>query len=198
MKITSQTDRGVLFRPNFLLPLLLPPAVIADSLSVSAPAQTLSKVEGDMLQLTCEVSRTTLQHTHLSVGWYLRSPEDVAAPPQELVTLSRDFVLRSGGPYRQRMSAGDLRLDKTSATAYRLTIHKLQPMDQGLLYCQAAEWIQDPDGSWFTMTRKQSDKTQLRIQPTGELGEKKNMCGLSVSVRVCVCDVGLWTSPCRF
>lgn len=140
--------------------------VIADSLTVTAPAQTLSKVEGDTLQLTCEVSRTTMQHTHLSVGWYLRSPEDAAAPPQELVTLSRDFVLRSGGPYRQRMAAGDLRLDKTSATAYRLTIHKLQPVDQGLLYCQAAEWIQDPDDSWFAMTRKQSDKTQLRIQPT--------------------------------
>uniref|UniRef100_A0A8C9WTG8 Immunoglobulin superfamily member 3 n=1 Tax=Sander lucioperca TaxID=283035 RepID=A0A8C9WTG8_SANLU len=140
--------------------------VIADSLMVVAPAQTLSKVEGDTLQLTCEVSRTTLQHTHLSVGWYLRSPEDAAAPPQELVTLSRDFVLRSGGPYRQRMAAGDLRLDKTSATSYRLTIHKLQPVDQGLLYCQAAEWIQDTDESWFAMTRKQSDKTQLRIQPT--------------------------------
>uniref|UniRef100_A0A8C4IRJ4 Immunoglobulin superfamily member 3 n=1 Tax=Dicentrarchus labrax TaxID=13489 RepID=A0A8C4IRJ4_DICLA len=140
--------------------------VIADSLTVTAPAQTLSKVEGDTLQLNCEVSRTTMQHTHLSVGWYLRSPEDAAAPPQELVTLSRDFVLRSGGPYRQRMAAGDLRLDKTSATAYRLTIHKLQPVDQGLLYCQAAEWIQDTDGSWFAMTRKQSDKTQLRIQPT--------------------------------
>uniref|UniRef100_A0A8C7YE69 Immunoglobulin superfamily member 3 n=1 Tax=Oryzias sinensis TaxID=183150 RepID=A0A8C7YE69_9TELE len=140
--------------------------VIADSLTVTAPAQTLSKIEGDTLQLTCEVSRTTEQHTHLSVGWYLRSPEDAAAPPQELVTLSRDFVLRSGGPYRQRMAAGDLRLDKTSATAYRLTIHKLQPIDQGLLYCQAAEWIQDPDGSWFAMTRKQSEKTQLRIQPT--------------------------------
>lgn len=140
--------------------------VIADSLTVVAPAQTLSKVEGDMLQLTCEVSRTTMHHTHLSVGWYLRAPEDATAAPQELVTLSRDFVLRSGGPYRQRMSAGDLRLDKTSATAYRLTIHKLQPVDQGLLYCQAAEWIQDPDGSWFAMTRKQSDKNQLRIQPT--------------------------------
>lgn len=140
--------------------------IIPDSLSVTAPAQTLSKVEGDTLQLNCEVSRTTVQHTHLSVGWYLRSPEDAAAPPQELVTLSRDFVLRSGGPYRPRMAAGDLRLDKTSANAYRLTIHMLQPADQGLLYCQATEWIQDTDESWFAMTRKQSDKTQLRIQPT--------------------------------
>lgn len=125
-------------------------------------------MEGDTLQLTCEVSRATEQHTHLSVGWYLRSPEDSNVSPQEILTLSRDFVLRAGGPYKQRMTAGDLRLDKTSATSYRLTIHRLQPADQGLLYCQAAEWIQDPDRSWFAMTRKQADKTQLRIQPTGE------------------------------
>ena len=157
-----------IFCANFPSSPFVSSAVIADSLTVTAPVQTLSKVEGDTLQLTCEVSRTTVQHTHLSVGWYLRSPEEATAPPQELVTLSRDFVLRSGGPYRQRMAAGDLRLDKTSATSYRLTIHKLQPMDQGLLYCQAAEWIQDADGSWFAMTRKQSEKTQLRIQPTGE------------------------------
>ncbi|XP_014020320.1 immunoglobulin superfamily member 3 isoform X1 [Salmo salar] len=140
--------------------------VIPDSLTVTAPPQTLSQVEGDTLQLSCEVSRTTEQHTHLSVGWYLRSPEDAVAPPLEILTLSRDFVLRAGGPYKQRMTSGDLRLDKTSATSYRLTIHRLQPADQGLLYCQAAEWIQDPDRSWFAMTRKQADKTQLRIQPT--------------------------------
>ncbi|CDQ95699.1 unnamed protein product [Oncorhynchus mykiss] len=143
-----------------------PPAVIPDSLTVAAPPQTLSQVEGDTLQLSCEVSRATEQHTHLSVGWYLRSPEDAVAPPLEILTLSRDFVLHAGGPYKQRMTSGDLRLDKTSATSYRLTIHRLQPADQGLLYCQAAEWIQDPDRSWFAMTRKQADKTQLRIQPT--------------------------------
>ncbi|KAL0963628.1 hypothetical protein UPYG_G00308810 [Umbra pygmaea] len=140
--------------------------VIPDSLAVTSPPQTLSQVEGDTLQLNCEVSRETEQHTHLSVGWYLRPLEDAAAPPQEILTLSRDFVLRAGGPYKQRMSAGDLRLDKTSATSYRLTIHRLQPLDQGLLYCQAAEWIQDSDGSWFAMTRKQANKTQVRIQPT--------------------------------
>ncbi|XP_030643447.1 immunoglobulin superfamily member 3 [Chanos chanos] len=140
--------------------------VIPDTLSVTAPAQTLSKIEGDTLQLTCEVTRQTAQHTHLAVGWYLRSPDDPDASPRDLVTLSRDFVLRPGGPYRQRLSSGDLRLDKTSATSYRLTIYKLQPADQGLLYCEASEWIQDPDRSWIAMTRKQSDKTSVKVQPT--------------------------------
>ncbi|KAG9348862.1 hypothetical protein JZ751_029179 [Albula glossodonta] len=118
-----------------------------------------------MLQLSCEVTRLTSQHTHLSVGWYLRSP-DPSSPPQDLVSLSRDFVLRPGAPYRQRFTSGDVRLDKISSATYRLTIYKLQPADQGVVYCEAAEWIQDPDRSWYAMVRKQSDKTTVKVQPT--------------------------------
>ncbi|XP_066542804.1 immunoglobulin superfamily member 3 [Hoplias malabaricus] len=140
--------------------------VIPDTLTVTSASQSLSKVEGDILQLSCEVTRQTVQHTHLAVGWYLRSPDDPGAQPRDLVTLSRDFVLRPGGPYRQRLSSGDLRLDKTSTTTYRLTIYKLQPTDQGQFYCEASEWIQDPDRSWYSMTRKQSDKTSVKVQPT--------------------------------
>ncbi|XP_076850451.1 LOW QUALITY PROTEIN: immunoglobulin superfamily member 3 [Brachyhypopomus gauderio] len=142
------------------------PAVIPDTLSVTSVAQSLSTVEGDTLQLSCEVTHKTTQHTHLAVGWYLRPAEEPSGTPRDLVTLSREFVLRPGGSYRQRLASGDLRLDKTSASTYRLTIYKLQPADQGQFYCEASEWIQDPDRSWYAMTRKQSDKTTVKVQPT--------------------------------
>lgn len=144
--------------------------VIPDTLNVTSVAQSLNKVEGDTLQLTCEVTRQTAQHSHLSVGWFLRSPERDSSP-QDLVMLSRDFVLRAGNPYKQRFAFGDLRLDKTSSASYRLSIYRLQPADQGLLYCEAAEWIQDPDQSWYAMTRKQSEKTMVKVQPTGTFGD---------------------------
>ncbi|XP_076857264.1 immunoglobulin superfamily member 3-like [Brachyhypopomus gauderio] len=140
--------------------------VIPDTLSVTSVAQSLSTVEGDTLQLSCEVTHKTTQHTHLAVGWYLRPAEEPSGTPRDLVTLSREFVLRPGGSYRQRLASGDLRLDKTSASTYRLTIYKLQPADQGQFYCEASEWIQDPDRSWYAMTRKQSDKTTVKVQPT--------------------------------
>uniref|UniRef100_A0A4W4H5Z5 Immunoglobulin superfamily member 3 n=1 Tax=Electrophorus electricus TaxID=8005 RepID=A0A4W4H5Z5_ELEEL len=140
--------------------------VIPDTLTVTSSAQSLSKVEGEALQLSCEVTHQTTQHTHLAVGWYLRPPEDPSTQPRDLVTLSREFVLRPGGPYRQRLASGDLRLDKTSSSTYRFTIYRLQPGDQGQLYCEASEWIQDPDRSWYAMTRKQSDKTTVKVQPT--------------------------------
>lgn len=153
---------------------------------MSSAAQTLSKVEGETLQLTCEVSRQTAQHTHLAVGWYLKPADDPAAGPRDVVTLSRDFVLRPGGPYRQRLSSGDLRLDKTGASSYRLTIYRLQPADQGQFYCEASEWIQDPDRSWYAISRKQSEKTAVRVQPTGQ----------SLCVFVCLC-VFVWLVNCK-
>ncbi|KAK2850223.1 hypothetical protein Q7C36_009006 [Tachysurus vachellii] len=140
--------------------------VIPDTLSVTSTTQTLSKVEGDTLLLSCEVTRQTSQHTHVAVGWYVRSLDEPSAAPRDLVTLTRDMVLRPGTSYRQRLSSGDVRLDKTSSTSYRLTIYSLQPTDQGQYYCEASEWIQDPDRSWYSMTRKQSDKTMVKVQPT--------------------------------
>ncbi|KAK3543418.1 hypothetical protein QTP70_020440, partial [Hemibagrus guttatus] len=140
--------------------------VIPDTLSVTSTTQTLSKVEGDTLLLSCEVTRQTSQHTHVAVGWYVRSPDEPSAPPRDLVTLTRDMVLRPGTSYRQRLSSGDVRLDKISSTSYRLIIYSLQPTDHGQYYCEASEWIQDPDRSWYAMTRKQSDKTMVKVQPT--------------------------------
>ncbi|XP_028656565.2 LOW QUALITY PROTEIN: immunoglobulin superfamily member 3 [Erpetoichthys calabaricus] len=136
--------------------------VIPDTLSVSSIGQTISKVEGDSLHVTCEVTEQTSQHSHLSVAWFLRGAEQQSV--QEIISLSRDFVLRPGGSYKQRYASGDVRLDKTSSTTYKLTIYRMQPADHGEIFCEAAEWIQEPDRTWFAMTKKQSNKTVVTVQ----------------------------------
>ncbi|XP_029393797.1 immunoglobulin superfamily member 2 isoform X2 [Mus pahari] len=83
----------------------------------------------------------------------------------EIVSLSKDFVLTPGSSYADRFVARDIRLDKLGATSFRLSIGKLQPSDQGQVFCEATEWIQDPDETWTLITRKQTDQTVLRIQP---------------------------------
>uniref|UniRef100_A0A452GIE9 Ig-like domain-containing protein n=1 Tax=Gopherus agassizii TaxID=38772 RepID=A0A452GIE9_9SAUR len=138
-------------------------AVIPDSLRVTSVPQTLNKVERDSLELKCEVSKSTAQHSHLSVSWYRQK---VGEPPVEVISLSRDFVLRAGSTYAQRQATGNVRLDKVGETTSRLTVYNLQPSDQGEFYCEAAEWIQDPDKSWYAMTRKRSEGTTVNIQAT--------------------------------
>ncbi|XP_065598004.1 immunoglobulin superfamily member 3-like [Cyrtonyx montezumae] len=133
--------------------------VIADTLSVSMRPQNLTCAEGDAMELTCEVSRSTTQHTHLSVGWYGLRGEHRA----EILTLSKDFVLMPGPAYAQRFLAGNVRLDKVGSTLYRLSIAAVEPSDQGQVYCEAAEWIEDPDGMWKDISRSQSERTSLVV-----------------------------------
>ena len=127
--------------------------------------QTLSKEEGEPLELTCEAAKATAQHTHLSVTWYLM--QDGQSPATKIISLSRDFMLMPGPSYTERFEVGDVRLDKLGAATFRLSIGSLRPSDQGQLFCEAAEWIQDPDETWTVITRKQTDQTTLRIQPAG-------------------------------
>ncbi|XP_055994953.1 immunoglobulin superfamily member 3 [Sorex fumeus] len=137
--------------------------VIPDTLQTTAVPQSLHKVEQDPLELTCEVATETVQHSHLSVAWLRQKGND---RPVEVIALARDFVLQSSSEYAQRQSLGEVRLDKLGSTTFRLTIFHLQPSDQGEFYCRAAEWIQDPDGSWYAMTQKRSEGTVVNVQPT--------------------------------
>ncbi|XP_048811614.1 immunoglobulin superfamily member 3 isoform X4 [Lagopus muta] len=137
--------------------------VIPDSLRVTAVPQTLHRVERDSLELKCEVSKSTAQHSHVSISWYRQRGGEA---PVEIISLSRDFVLRAGGTYAQRHATGDVRLDKVGETTSKLTIFNLHPSDQGEFYCEAAEWIQDPDKSWYAMTRKRSQGTIVNVQAT--------------------------------
>ncbi|XP_065718774.1 immunoglobulin superfamily member 3 isoform X2 [Patagioenas fasciata] len=137
--------------------------VIPDSLRVTAVPQTLNKVERDSLELKCEVSKSTAQHSHVSIAWYRQRGSEA---PVEIISLSRDFVLRAGSAYAQRQATGDVRLDKVGETTSKLTIYNLHPSDQGEFYCEAAEWIQDPDKSWYAMTRKRSQGAIVNVQAT--------------------------------
>ncbi|XP_076789142.1 immunoglobulin superfamily member 2 isoform X1 [Arvicanthis niloticus] len=138
--------------------------VIPDTLSATMPSQTLSKKEGEPLELTCEATTATVQHTHLSLTWYLMQ-EGGGSQATEIISLSRDFVLTPGSSYADRFVAGDIRLNKLGATLFKLSVGRLQPSDQGQVFCEATEWIQDPDETWTLITRKKTDQTALRIQP---------------------------------
>ncbi|KAM9277627.1 immunoglobulin superfamily member 2 [Cariama cristata] len=141
-------------------------SVIADTLSASMAPQVLTNTEGDMVELTCEVSKSTAQHTHLSVGWYhLQGAGHHRA--EEVLTLSKDFVLRPGPSYAQRFLVGDVQLNKIGNTTYKLSIRGAEPSDQGQLYCEAAEWIEDPDETWKDISRKQTGRTSLVVMSQG-------------------------------
>lgn len=129
--------------------------------------QALTLTEGDAVELTCEVSKSTAQHTHLSVGWFLLQGAG-EHHAEEVLTLSKDFILKPGPSYEQRFLEGDVRLNKVGNTTYKLSIGGVKPSDQGQLYCEAAEWIEDPDEMWKDISRKKTERTSLAVVSQGK------------------------------
>ncbi|KAM6384762.1 LOW QUALITY PROTEIN: immunoglobulin superfamily member 2 [Alca torda] len=141
-------------------------SVITDTLSASMAPQVLTRAEGEAVELTCEVSKSTTQHTHLSVGWY-RLQGSGESHAEEVLTLSKDFVLSPGPSYTQRFLVGDVQLNKVGNTTYKLSIGGVEPSDRGQLYCEATEWIEDPDETWKDISRKQTGRTSLEVMSQG-------------------------------
>uniref|UniRef100_A0A2K6F603 Immunoglobulin superfamily member 2 n=1 Tax=Propithecus coquereli TaxID=379532 RepID=A0A2K6F603_PROCO len=161
--------------------------VIPDTLSVTMSSQTLRKEESEPLELTCEASKATGQHTHLSVTWYL-TQDGGRSPATKIISLSKDFMLIPGPLYTERFAAGDVRFSKLGATTFTLSIERLQPSDQGQLFCEAVEWIQDPDETWTFITKKQTDQTTLRIQPAGNYLLRKFIDIIHCKKKDLICD----------
>ncbi|KAJ1112319.1 hypothetical protein NDU88_000587 [Pleurodeles waltl] len=133
--------------------------VIPDTLKVSMMPTNLDVEAEDLLQLTCEVSTKTHRHTHLSVAWYLQQD----AQTRSILSLSRDFVVSPGPAYLERHSASEISMEKMGRASYRLTILSVQLSDWGQVYCEATEWIQDLDESWYPLTHKQSQKARVHV-----------------------------------
>ncbi|XP_072300221.1 immunoglobulin superfamily member 3-like [Eucyclogobius newberryi] len=155
--------------------------VIDNSLSVSSSAPaSLAQTEGDGLELSCDVSSNTIQHTHLSLGWFLRgNAENLISRP--LLSLDRDFVLIPGPDFEGRYKAELIRLDKIGAVTYRLKMSHLKLSDQGTLYCEAQEWIQDPDRTWIAIATKKATETNLTVQAKEVLSDSASVA-VAVSI----------------
>ncbi|MCI4378268.1 hypothetical protein PGIGA_G00213980 [Pangasianodon gigas] len=135
--------------------------VIEDTLmaSYSGPASHSISV-GESLQLKCQVSSQTFQHTHLSVTWYLRSSSDT----RPIISLDRDLTVRPGPEFVARYHSGLIVMQKIEDTTYILKIRQVQQSDSGEIYCQAEEWVQDPDRSWFSICHRNTTGSNIEVK----------------------------------
>ncbi|KAF7654150.1 hypothetical protein LDENG_00073490 [Lucifuga dentata] len=159
--------------------------VIDNSLTISSPIPTsLSLNEGDTLTTTCQVSSNTIQHTHLSFAWYLHKNGEESAQP--IISLDKDFTLRPGQGFEDRYQAGLIGLDKVGEVTYNLKMAQLELSDQGRIYCEAQEWIQDPDRSWYSIAQKRAEEATLNVKAKEVAPDRS-----SLVVRISVQDTTL-------
>uniref|UniRef100_A0A7N9CTN7 Immunoglobulin superfamily member 8 n=1 Tax=Macaca fascicularis TaxID=9541 RepID=A0A7N9CTN7_MACFA len=122
--------------------------------------------EGQELALGCLARTSTQQHTHLAVSFGRSVPEAPVgrATLQEVVGIRSDLAVEAGAPYAERLAAGELRLGKEGTDRYRMVVGGAQAGDAGTYHCTAAEWIQDPDGSWAQIAEKRAVLAHVDVQ----------------------------------
>lgn len=158
--------------------------VIPDTLLISH-ARTLSDqpmTQGAELQLTCKASALSQQHTHLSITFGVRGGAGAAVGPpgaqghtlREIITLDRGLAVTPGrsGSYDKRYQAGEISLEKrigdSSGDLYVMKISAVAPEDSGSYFCEAVQWIQDPDGTWQKIAQRTMEMGNLTVQPLGQ------------------------------
>lgn len=140
------------------------------AVAASPPLPQMTLSESQELRLTCTALTETQEHTHLSVSFGFSGPESPEGrrTVQEVVGVRRDFAVEASGRFAERHKAQELSVTKLGHQQYQMVLGWLRPEDTGVYHCTAAEWIQDPDGSWQLIAQKQVALARVKVQTVGK------------------------------
>ncbi|KAL4655782.1 immunoglobulin superfamily member 8 [Arapaima gigas] len=191
--------------------------VIPDTLQISHShsLSTQPLTEGAELQLTCEAAIQSKQHTHLSVTFGVRGGNVPLSGTsgqghnlREIIFIGRDLGVAPGrgGDYEQRYQDGEISLEKRKGKAagdrdlYVMKMAAVAPADSGAYFCEAAQWIMDPNGAWERIAQRTMELGNLTVQPLADTvtvtttpwGEVTLPVGSPLSLTCVVQGVGVW------
>lgn len=162
---------------------VFPHSVIPDTLQISYSRSltSLPVPEGAELTLTCSASIQSEQLTHLSIMFGKRggsesmgsgAAEEVSTV-REIISIDKMLNVVAGPSYRKRYDGGEVTLEKRNGEAglgvYVMRMKALQPDDAGSYFCEASQWIRDPDRTWQKIAQRTMEIGNLTVR---ELGEK--------------------------
>ncbi|XP_059417057.1 immunoglobulin superfamily member 8-like [Carassius carassius] len=149
--------------------------VIPDTLLITH-ARILSgqtMIEGTELQLTCAAAVQSDQHTHVSITFRMRSSkgaESQGPTLSEIISIDHELRVTPGhsATYRKRYGDGEIAVEKRRGDGgrdlYVLKMSALAPEDSGSYFCEAAQWIRDPDGKWERIAQRTMELGNLTVQ----------------------------------
>ncbi|XP_049447711.1 immunoglobulin superfamily member 8 [Epinephelus fuscoguttatus] len=156
--------------------------VIPDTLQISYTRSLTSQPvpEGAELTLTCSAGIQSEQLTHLSITFGKRSGGEgmgsgvggEVSTVREIISIDKLLGVVPGHLYKKRYDSGEITLEKRNGEAgqdvYVMKMKAVQPDDSGSYFCEAAQWILDPDRSWQKIAQRTLDIGNLTVQQLAE------------------------------
>ncbi|XP_038151478.1 immunoglobulin superfamily member 8 [Cyprinodon tularosa] len=156
--------------------------VIPDSLQISYTRSLTSQPvpEGAELTLTCSSSIRSEQLTHLSITFGKRDGGERSdsgaggevSTIREIISIDRLLGVVPGRFYKKRYDDGEITLEKRNGEGgqglYVMKMKAVQPDDAGSYFCEASQWIRDPDRTWQRIAQRTLDIGNLTVQPLAE------------------------------
>ncbi|KAJ7998849.1 hypothetical protein DPEC_G00209230 [Dallia pectoralis] len=154
--------------------------VIPDTLLISYTRSLIGQpfLEGAELSLTCSAAISSNVHTHLSITFGVRAAATGSGSSpgtqRDIIAVDKELGLRPGreNSYQRRYDDGELTLMKKSGIggmdAYVMKMSAVAPEDSGLYFCEASQWILDPDGTWQKIAQRSLEIGNLTVQPLAD------------------------------
>ncbi|KAM6928403.1 immunoglobulin superfamily member 8 [Xenentodon cancila] len=156
--------------------------VIPDTLQISYTRSLTGQPvpEGADLTLTCSSSIQSEQLTHLSITFGKRGGGELlgagasaeVSTVREIISIDNLLGILPGRFYQKRYDDGDITLEKRNGEGgqgvYVMRMRAVQPDDTGSYFCEASQWIRDPDRSWQKIAQRTLDIGNLTVQQLAE------------------------------
>ncbi|XP_040890650.1 immunoglobulin superfamily member 8 [Toxotes jaculatrix] len=156
--------------------------VIPDTLQISYSRSLTGQPmpEGAELTLTCSASIQSEQLTHLSITFGKRNGGEGSgigaggevSTVREIISIDNMLGIVPGRSYKKRYDDGEITLEKRNGEGgqgvYVMKMRAVQPDDTGSYFCEASQWILDPDRSWQKIAQRTLDVGNLTVQQLAE------------------------------
>ncbi|KAK7898968.1 hypothetical protein WMY93_019821 [Mugilogobius chulae] len=91
----------------------------------------------------------------------------------DIISIDKMLEVVPGRLYQKRYDDGEIKLEKRSVEGgqdlYVMKMRGVRPEDRGSYYCEASQWILDPDRSWQKIAQRKLDIGNLTVNELGEV-----------------------------
>lgn len=136
-------------------------------LRVQKTNQSRVYLEDSRVRINCSISSQTNQDSQHAVLWYVRRATGSEAD-ELLLRIERSGAFEYGAYADEERLRRRVQAERLSPRLYVLTLNRAETSDSGTYYCLVEEWMSDPDGAWYRLSRDSSGFTQVSVRQPGE------------------------------